>query len=240
LRTLEGDNVLRQLHRMVGRNVRLFAIGLSAAAAGCAGAQDYVDAYAMRSPSVDRLSVCHGYNCRLRTFVRIEPAMRAELAQLFRPAPETAAAERARLARAVALFEFRVGMAVGTSHDRHAATTFNTYNDPGQLDCIDETVNTTTYLRLLAGMGLMRLHAVGTAAQRGSLSGFAFNDFITNTAVIVETKTGEAWAVDSYFYGNGREPKIMPLREWRKNWRPRLDDPRLTPVPVGDRLPPAL
>jgi hypothetical protein len=81
---------------------------------------------------------------------------------------------------------------------------------------------------------------VGKAAQRGSLSGFAFNDFITNTAVIVETKTGEAWAVDSYFFGNGREPKIMPLGEWRKNWRPRLDDPRLTPVPVGDRLPPAI
>jgi hypothetical protein len=205
-----------------------------AALAGCTGAQEYVDTYVAPSPSVDQLRVCHGYNCRWMTDVRIEPAAQEEFASLFRPPARRAAEERARLAQAIALFEIKVGAAIGTSHDRYAATTFN--QDPGQLDCIDETVNTTTYLRLLKSLGFMRYHDIGVAAQRGSLSGFAFNDFITNTAVIVEKASGAEFAVDSYFFGNGREPKIMPLAEWRKNWRPSLDDPNLPPV-SGDRPP---
>jgi hypothetical protein len=156
--------------------------------------------------------------------------MQAELASLFQPVPRSAAEERRHLGRAIALLEIRIGAVAGTSNDRYAATTLNKNNDPGQLDCIDETVNTTTYLRLLKNLGHMRFHDVGVAAQRGSLSGFAFNDFVTNTAVIAEKSTGSSFAIDSYFFGNGQEPKIMPLPEWRNNWRPSLDDPRLLPV----------
>jgi hypothetical protein len=233
LRETAGICFVHRIRPGVAAIIRWVAAGACAALAGCAGAQDYVDAYALPSPSVERLSICHGYGCRLRTLVRIEPEMQTDIARLYLPAPRTAAEERARLARAIALFEIRIGVAVGTGRDRYAATTFNENNNPGQLDCIDETVNTTTYMRLLTNLGLMRSHVVGTAAQRGSISGFAFNDFITNTAVIVETETGTAYAVDSYFFANGREPKIMPLAEWRKNWRPRLDDPNLTPVFVA-------
>lgn len=216
-----------------GRALRSAMIGVCALLAGCTGAQVYVDNYAQPSPGVEDVSICHGYGCRWRTSVRIEPSAQAELAALFRPATEDAAAERVRLGRAIAMLEIKVGAAIGTGHDRSAASTFNF--DPGQLDCIDETVNTTTYLRLLRRMGLMRLHAVGTAAQRGSISGFAYNDFITNTAVIVEKATGARFAVDSYFFGNGQPPQIMPLAEWRKNWRPSADDPRLAPVLPDDR-----
>jgi hypothetical protein len=233
LRGAVGDYFAHRSPLSVGTIIRWAATAACAVLAGCAGAQDYVDAYAPPSPSVGALSICHGYGCRLRTLVRIEPQMQAELARLYDPAPKTAAAERARLARAIALFEIRIGEAVGTGRDRYAATTFNKNNDPGQLDCIDETVNTTSYMRLLTNLGLMRFHVIGTAAQRGSVSGFAFNDFVTNTAVIVEENSGEAYAVDSYFFGNGRQPKIMPLADWRKNWRPRLDDPNLTPVLVA-------
>jgi hypothetical protein len=151
-----------------------------------------------------------------------------DIVAVFRPEPATAAEERARLARAIALLEMKVGAAVGTATDEAAAATFG--GEPDQLDCIDETVNTTVYLRLLAEEGLMRRHAIGAAAQRGSLMGFRYNDFITNTASIVETATGESFAVDAYFYPNGREPKILPLAEWRRNWRPASDDPLLVPL----------
>ena len=169
------------------------------------------------------------------TNVRIEPSAQAEFAGLFKPAPKGAAEERIRLARAISMFEIKVGVAIGTSNDRYASTTFN--KDPGQLDCIDETVNTTTYLRLLTNLGLMRFNSIGEAVQRGSISGFAFNDFVTNTAVIVDKKTGAKFAIDSYFFGNGQEPQIMPLAKWRDNWRPSLDDPRLKPLYVAGRLP---
>jgi hypothetical protein len=195
---------------------------------GCASAQDYVDHYVHQSPSLIEFSVCHGYGCRIRKVVNFEPFAWEEVAKLFEPEPMSAAEERERLARAIALLEIKIGAAIGTSTDEAAADTFG--GEPDQLDCIDETVNTTTYLQLLAKEGLMRRHRVGIAAQRGSLSGFRYNDFITNTAVIMEKETGIAFAVDSYFYANGREPKIMPLAEWKKNWRPALDDPRLLPL----------
>ena len=177
--------------------------------AGCTAAQQYVDHYGDPEPSLAKLSICHGYGCRLRTLVGIEPEGWGDIVRLFEPAPVSAATERTRLARAIAFLEIKIGAAVGTSTDRSASSTFG--GEPDQLDCIDETVNTTTYLRLLAREGLMRRHVVGIAAQRGSVSGFAYNDFITNTAVIVETATGASYAVDSYFYPNGRAPKIMPL-----------------------------
>ncbi len=195
---------------------------------GCASAQDFVDHYAYQGPSLAEFTVCHGFGCRLREAIRIEPFAWEEVANLFEPKPSSAADERKRLARAIALLEVKIGAAIGTSTDEAAADTFG--GKPEQLDCIDETVNTTTYLRLLANEGLMRWHSVGTAAQRGSISGFRYNDFITNTAVITEKETGVAFAVDSYFYANAREPKIMPLPEWRENWRPDLNDPGLQPL----------
>lgn len=208
--------------------VRWYVGSLLILVVGCASAQDYVDRYAHQPPSLAEFTVCHGYGCRLRKTVRIESFAWAEVASLFDPSPKDAADERVRVARAIALLEIKVGNAIGTTTDRAAAETFG--GDPAQLDCIDETVNTTTYLRLLAKEGLMRWHRVGTAAQRGSISGFQYNDFITNTAVILEKDTGTPFAVDSYFYANGREPKIMPLADWKKNWRPVPNDPRLLPL----------
>ena len=206
---------------------RLFAAGV-VVLGGCASAQDYVDQYAHPAPTLQEFSVCHGYGCRLRTYVRMDRDAWADVVAVFRPTPATAAEERARLARAIALMEIKVGGAVGTATDEAAAATFG--GEPDQLDCIDETVNTTVYLRLLAAEGLMRWHSIGVAAQRGSLTGFRYNDFITNTAAIIETATGESFAVDSYFYPNGREPKILPLAEWRRNWRPTPGDPLLAPL----------
>ena len=197
---------------------------------GCASAQNHVDRYAHPAPTLTDFTVCQGYGCRIQKTIRIEPFAWAEVARLFEPAPASAAEERIRLARAIGLLEIKIGAAIGTRTDRPAADIFG--SGPDQLDCIDETVNTTTYLRLLAQDGLMRRHIIGTAAQRGWLLAYFFlsNDFITNTAVILEEETGAPFAIDSYFYANGRQPKIMPLAEWKKNWRPASDDPGLLPL----------
>ena len=194
----------------------------------CSSAQEYVDAYAMKAPSLKSLTVCHGYGCRHITEVSISRESWADIERLFAPEPRDAADERTRIARAVALLEVKIGAAVGTSNDRYAAATFN--NSPGQLDCIDETVNTTSYMRLMTAHGLIRHHRIGTAAQRGSITGYVYNDFLTNTAVIVEKNTGAKFAVDSYFYANGRPPVVIPLSVWFDDWRPARDDPNLKPL----------
>lgn len=204
----------------------LAAVGI-AVLAGCTSAETLVATYADPSPSLERVSVCHGYGCRSMTEVRVGPGTWREVERVFEPRPATAAEERDRIAKAVALLERRIGAAVGHDHDRFAAATFN--SDPGQLDCIDETVNTTTYLRLFAKYGLMTHHAEGVAAQRGSITGHFYNDFLSNTAVIVEKTTGAQYAVDSYFFANGQPPIVLPLAVWRDGWRPAHDDPRLMP-----------
>lgn len=197
---------------------------------GCASAQNHVDRYAHPAPTLKEFTVCQGYGCRIQKTIRIEPFAWAEVARLFEPAPTSAAEERTRLGRAIALLETKIGAANGTSTDQAAAAIFS--SGPDQLDCIDETVNTTTYLRLLEQDDLMRRHRIGPPAQRGWLlaSFVGSTDFITNTAVILEKETGAPFAIDSYFYANGRQPKIMPLAEWRKNWRPAPDDPGLLPL----------
>jgi hypothetical protein len=40
------------------------------------------------------------------------------------------------------------------------------------------------------------------------------------TAVIVDTGSGETWAVDAWFLDNGRPPYIVPYDFWQKGWSP--------------------
>jgi hypothetical protein len=210
--------------------VQWCGVALFATLAACASAQDHVSHFAHPSPTLEDFTVCQGYGCRIQKHIRLEPSVWEEVAGIFDPNPKSAAKERERLGHAIALLEVKIGEAIGASTDRAAAETFSTGSD--QLDCIDETVNTTTYLRLLTLHGLMRWHVIGTPDQRGWLLSHLFGstDFITNTAVIVEKETGTEFAVDSYFYPNGRPPIIIPLTEWRKNWRPALGDPLLQPL----------
>jgi len=217
-------------YEVISKFVRWYSVAVFVTLFGCASAQTDVDHYAHPAPTLLEFTVCQGYGCRIQKVVRIEPFAWTEVARLFEPEPRSAAEERERLGEAIAFLEIKIGAAIGASTDRAAADTFSSGSD--QLDCIDETVNTTTYLRLLARDGLMRWHSIGTPDQRGWLlaSLFGSTDFITNTAVIVEKDTGTAFAIDSYFYPNGRSPKIMPLAEWRKNWRPTSDDPLLRPL----------
>jgi len=54
---------------------------------GCASAQDFVDHYAYQGPSLAEFTVCHGFGCRLREAIRIEPFAWEEVANLFEPKP---------------------------------------------------------------------------------------------------------------------------------------------------------
>ncbi|RMH31341.1 MAG: hypothetical protein D6690_16635 [Nitrospirae bacterium] len=221
-----GDRMALGNRRKPGFRVfgRSAVVSIIAFLVGCASAQDYLDRQTGQLPRLSAFPVCHGYGCRWRTMVNMDPSAWEEVRALFRPAPRSAAEERIRLGRAIALMELKVGAAAGTATDEAEAETFS--SGPDQLDCIDETVNTTTYLRLLEQDGLLRWHRIGRAERRGWLLAplFRSSDFITNTAVIVEKDTGERYAIDSYFYANGRQPAILPLAVWRQNWRPQPGD----------------
>ncbi len=162
----------------------------------------------------ERFSVCQGYSCRDITTHSLDTAQLQTLATLFDKPPPDAAAERVRLASAIAAMEHWVGARTGT--DRDLGGTFPGLGQPGQMDCIDESTNTTTYLTLFAARGWLRFHRVSARMARG----FQPLAWPHTTAVINETSTGQRYAVDSWFLDNGQPPFILPLEIWQDGWKP--------------------
>ena len=80
-----------------------------------------------------------------------------------------------------------------------------------QLDCIDESKNTTTLLKLIEKRGWLSHHRVGRPKHRGFLLDLRYPH---NTATVIEKDSGEAWAIDSWIPANAAFPDIMPLKIW--------------------------
>lgn len=163
------------------------------------------------SPVVD---VCWGYGCKEQARVAIPPAEWINVVAAFEhpPAP-TPAAERDRIARAIAHLEQAVGPVTGT--DANLGGNLAGSGLEGQMDCIDESRNTSAYLELLHTRGLLRWHRPAERVRRAPL---IFNQHWT--AVLVEHDNGRAWAIDSWFHDNGSLPFIVELDEWRRGARP--------------------
>lgn len=171
-------------------------------------------------PMPAAFSVCYGGSCTRVDQLALDSAQWARVRAHFAPTPADAAAERAAAAAAVAQMERIVGPLTGTDGDlaENGGST-----SAHAMDCIDESTNTTTYLRMLAGEGLLRFHAVGDRATRG----WFVRGWPHTTAVLRQLDGGGEWAVDSWFHANGELPEVVPLERWRERWRPPApDEPR--------------
>jgi len=167
-------------------------------------------------PTPANFSVCHGGTCAIVSQASLDEEQWRRIAAAF-PAPaRDAAEERTRIAEAIAQFETVVGTITGTTDDRaenqHGASWWS------QMDCIDESTNSTTYLRVLARAGLLAWHRVEARVTRG----FFLFGWPHTTAVLSE-QSGARWAVDSWFHENGKLPEIVPLELWKTGWRPAKD-----------------
>lgn len=170
--------------------------------------------------NISAFLVCSEYNCSTRQWVSLNEAEWRQVRSNFLPAPLNAAEERERIRSAVALIENLVGPKAGTDIDRAGAAIF-TLDKRGQLDCIDEAYNTTTYLRLMGADGLIRFHEIGEPAKRG----YILNRWPHNTATVIEHETGASYAVDSWFGANGSLPEVVTLQSWLDGWSPEASSP---------------
>ncbi|HWQ94061.1 MAG TPA: hypothetical protein VN418_00960 [Gammaproteobacteria bacterium] len=152
--------------------------------------------------------VCSEYECSRRDDISLTDAQWQEIRALFTPTAASAQEERAALRRAIARMEDFVGALNGTSAD--LGGNFAGSGMAQQMDCIDESSNTTTYLRLFQESGLLRWHEVQERARRAR---WIFDAHWT--AVIRDTATGQLYAVDSWFLDNGQPPYIQRLEDWR-------------------------
>ena len=167
-----------------------------------------------QTPSLNQFEVCQGGGCAQINQISISQAEWKNVVQLFTIRATNAAEERLQISQAVGLLEQIVGTKNGTLGDR--AGTFDNSDYQGQLDCNDEAINTTTYMRLLKLNGLMQLHEIEDMRTRN----FFFTGWPHSTAVIRDIKTGERFAVDSWFYDNGHAATIMPFKTWKANFQP--------------------
>jgi hypothetical protein len=116
-------------------------------------------------PEPARMSVCHGNGCLNLRYVDPDAGSMAGVA--LQAVPSLGAqceAERVRLRRAIAH-----DGAFRRRDDRHIEDKGGTFNGgEGQMDCIDESINTTLYLTMFQKYGLMRDHrVVDDRATRG-------------------------------------------------------------------------
>lgn len=150
---------------------------------------------------------CTDYHCDEGQTVRLNEAQWQSVRELFDNIT-SAAQERQQIRLAIARLEQQVGALTGTWRD--LAENVAGAGQPGQLDCIAESKNTTTYLELLSDAGLLKWHRVEARAVRHPL---IFN--VHWSAVIRDLHSGERYAVDSWFLDNGRPPYIQPFDDWK-------------------------
>jgi len=166
---------------------------------------------AIDDPTSRRVSVCHGFGCRMVSEVTLGGADRARLAGIMAGAGSPAA-ERRAVAAATAWFDRRIAPVAGTkNHKARAGVEFTFAKSDGQFDCIDSSRNTTSLLRLLAGFKLLRHHTVGEPVARGFL---VDGRMPHATAVLVEKKSGESWSIDTWVRSYGQAAEVMPLSRW--------------------------
>ncbi len=167
-------------------------------------------------PALQGFEVCTGGGCAEVKHVSLTDEEWQSIASIFTNARMVTNAEQERdlIALAIGAFESIVGTKTSTATD--LAGTFGNSDYPGQLDCNDEAINSTTYMRLLRQNGLLKFHEVEDTRTRN----FFFTGWPHSTAVIHETASGERFAVDSWFYDNGFPATIVPFAVWKSGYIP--------------------
>lgn len=158
------------------------------------------------NPGPGSFAACIDYHCDEIQTVTLSDTEWQAIRSLF-SSNRSAEIERQIIRRAVALLEAQVGEKTGTAAD--LAENRAGAGLPGQLDCIAESRNTTTYLHLLRDDRLLRWHRVEPRQVRHPWI------FDTHwTAVIRDLSNNQAYAVDSWPLANGEPPYIQKIEQW--------------------------
>jgi hypothetical protein len=190
--------------------VQIAALGLLVPLAACTSVSSrYTGAITVAEP--ERIYVCHGFDCYYKTRYDVTYADFDRFARIMAQGTSSPEAERAAISSANMYFETRAAKAVGVADK--AKSSFGKSGEKGQMDCIDESTNTRSFLLFLARNGWLKHHDVLMNESRGA---FVDGRYPHSTAVLREHATGEKWAVDSWYEDAGGPPDIMRMADWRK------------------------
>src|SRR5262245_57488215 len=129
------------------------ALGISACAENSNNLQNfYIDQFADPNPTLSGFTVCHGFYCAERSPASISEAQWRRGTGILKAAGKEARAEPQQISGGVAKNQTIVGPQTGTN--AHQWTHKKMYvlpngGDLTQMDCIDTSVNTWTYMTLM-------------------------------------------------------------------------------------------
>ena len=160
------------------------------------------------------LPVCYGFSCKIRQIVSITPAEWRSVVNWLDGAATTPEGERQQIRQAIGWMEVVVSRYTPTHLDKGMNLENHPIDMTGQMDCIDESINTTTYLTLFEQQGYLRWHRVTDRAYRGALLDAHW------AAQVEQVDSGVNYIVDSWFQDNGMLPYIAKSSEWGNlRWR---------------------
>ena len=164
------------------------------------------------APKGNTVTVCSAYGCQHQTPFTFTDNDIQQIALIMdrERSDESPAAERRAIGEAIAWIERRVGRATGTDRDRPGLDFFGS-GDKRQQDCVDEATNTTSYLLVMERHGMLTHHKVSRPIAKGNM---ILGKWPHWGAMIEERATGRRYAVDSFFYENGKPPVIMASSRW--------------------------
>ena len=155
----------------------------------------------------EHIPICYDYGCATADHFGLSAMQWQQVTQLFSPPAPDSTTERHRIRQAIALMEQLAGTYTPTQGDKGKNPPFEPY--PGGMDCIDESINTTTYLRLLSEHHLLQWHTVKERVVRAPI---LFN--MHHAAQIQDISTGQLYVVDSWYLDNGQPPFIQLRHDW--------------------------
>lgn len=197
-------------------NLRILTLLAPLALAGCGASptigmlEGHVD-----QDTTSNFVVCANYQCTARYNVVMTDADWAQVRAFFDPPAADPAAERQQISLAIGQIERIVGPKTNTAKDRPGATIITT-DTKGQMDCLDESHNTSVYLHLIERDHLLKWHKVGQPIIRGHV----IDRWFHNTATVTDTTTGVLWVIDSWFGANGEPADVVTADVWLKGWEP--------------------
>lgn len=179
--------------------------------------EDYLNNHDLKRPNPDDFEHCRGYGCAIRDRVSLDKQEWKTVSRYFHGV-HSAAAERTAISRSIAAFEKIVGSKTGTEGD--IAGTF-AETGPFQLDCVDESTNTTIYLAMLQDKNLLKYHTLSAPITRTPATGMKNGKlWLHRGAVIFDTKSKTPYVVDSWFRDNGNPADIIAAGPWLDGWAP--------------------
>ena len=159
------------------------------------------------SPIYHGIPICRGFGCNVESTISLSTEEWQSVAGWLKTVSPNPNTEREQIRQAIGWMEVLVGRH-GPGREDRALDLQHTAYRTGQMDCVDESINTTTYLKLFEKQNLLRWHRVVERIQRRALFDAHW------ASQIEEIQTGDRYVIDSWFQDNGLLPNVQKTKDW--------------------------